>query len=51
MRNKYAVVSPSELRKFAELRVVTQCQRKWELWLLLIFFLKQWWFGKPDLIK
>jgi len=27
------------------------CQRKWGLWLLIIFFLKQWWFGKLDLIK
>lgn len=27
------------------------CQRKWGLWLLLIFFFKQWWFGKLALIK
>lgn len=30
--------------------VQIRCQRKWRLWLLIIFFLKQWWFGKLDQI-
>lgn len=34
-----------------EHRVHEWCQRKWALWLLIIFFFKQWWFGKLALIK